>query len=112
MIISGLRYQINTLISNRDDRCTREGKLVDKSIYSNISMSRGLDNYLVDRAERMRKEIGGLESVDEHVAVLGGVSDRDGEIILLYALAHPKNGAAEFNRMYIACVRAVLPTLP
>ncbi len=46
------------------------------------------------------------------MAVLGGVSDRDGEIILLYALAHPKNGAAEFNRMYIACVRAVLPTLP
>src|SRR6266702_1646046 len=61
MTISGLRYQINTLISNRDDRCTREGKLVDKSTYSNISMSRGLDNYL-DRAERTTKEIGGLKS--------------------------------------------------
>src|SRR5437773_8123426 len=61
MIISGLWYQTNTLISNRDDRCTRDGKLVDKSTYSNISMSRGLDNYL-DGTERMRKEIGGLES--------------------------------------------------
>ena len=46
------------------------------------------------------------------MAVLGGVSDRDGEIILLDALAHSNNGAAEFNRMHKACVRAVLPTLP
>ena len=76
--------------------------LVDKSTYSNVSMSRGLDNYLVDRAKRQGKEIGGLESVDEHVAVLGRLSDRDGEIILLDALAHPKNGAAEFNRMHKA----------
>jgi len=47
----------------------------------------------------MRREIGGLESVDEHVAVLGGLSDRDGEIILRDALTGPKNGAVEFNRM-------------
>ena len=46
------------------------------------------------------------------MAALGGVWDRDGEIILLDALAHPENGAAEFNRMHKACVRAVLPTLP
>src|SRR6266487_921480 len=38
--------------------------LVDKSTYSNVSMSRGLDNYLVDCAKRTGKEIGGLESVD------------------------------------------------
>src|SRR2546426_10184726 len=68
--------------------------LVDKSTYSNVSMSRGLDNYLVDCAKRRGKEIGGLESVDEHVAVLGGLSDRDGESLLIDALAHPKNGAA------------------
>jgi alpha-acetolactate decarboxylase len=34
------------------------------------------------------------------MAVLGDLSDRDGEIILLDGLAHPKNGAAEFNRMH------------
>src|SRR5438128_11183776 len=79
--------------------------LVDKSSYSNVSMSRGLDNYLVDRAKRMGKEIGGLESVDEHVAVLGGLSDRDGESLLIDALAHPKNGAAEFNRMHKAWLK-------
>ena len=36
------------------------------------------------------------------MAVLGDLSDRDGEIILLDALAHSKNGAAEFNRMHKA----------
>jgi uncharacterized protein len=76
--------------------------LVDRSTYTNVSTSHGLDNYFVERAKRMRKEIGGLESVDEHVAVLGGLSDRDGEIILRDALTPHKNGAAEFSRMRTA----------
>ena len=63
------------------------------------SPAHGLDNYLVDRAKGMGKEIGGLETVDEHVAVLGGLSDRDSEIILRDALTQPKNGAAEFKKM-------------
>jgi uncharacterized protein YbaP (TraB family) len=73
--------------------------LVDKSAYSNVSASPGLDDYFVERAARMGKEIGGLESVDEHVAVLGGLSDRDGEIMLRDALTPHSNGEAEFNRM-------------
>jgi uncharacterized protein len=73
--------------------------LVDKNSNNRVSTVHGLDNYFVDQARRMGKEIGGLESVDEHVAVLGGLSDRDGEIILRGALAGPKNGPAEFDRM-------------
>jgi hypothetical protein len=73
--------------------------LVDRSAYSNVSTSHGLDNYFVERAKQLRKEIGGLESVDEHVAVLGGLSDRDSEIILRDALTPHKNGTAEFARM-------------
>src|SRR3989441_2535071 len=76
--------------------------LVDARNSSNMSTSHGLDNYLVSRARKMGKEIGGLESVDEHVAVLGGLSDRDGETILIDALTHPKNDADEFNRMHKA----------
>src|SRR5205085_7079175 len=49
--------------------------------YSKSSASHGLDNYFVDHAKMTRKEIGGLESVDEHVAVLGGLSDRDSEFM-------------------------------
>jgi uncharacterized protein len=73
--------------------------LVDGNSNTKVSTVHGLDNYFVDRASQMRREIGGLESVDEHVAVLGGLSDRDGETILRNALTQPKNGAAEFNRM-------------
>jgi uncharacterized protein len=73
--------------------------LVEKNSNAKVSTARGLDNYFVDRAQQMRKEIGGLESVDEHVAVLGGLSDRDGETILRNALTQPKNGPTELNRM-------------
>jgi uncharacterized protein YbaP (TraB family) len=74
--------------------------LVDKSSYSNdVSASPGLDDYFLARGQKMGKEIGGLESVDEHVAVIGGMSDRDGEIMLRDALVPHKNSEAEFNRM-------------
>jgi hypothetical protein len=49
---------------------------------------------------RWEKRIGGLESVDQHVAVLGGLSDRDSEILLRGALAGvPNTGPAEVDRM-------------
>jgi uncharacterized protein YbaP (TraB family) len=73
--------------------------------YSKSSASHGLDNYFVDRAKTVGKEIGGLESVDEHVAVMGGLSDRDGEFMLREALTQPKDGAREFSRMYKAWCR-------
>jgi uncharacterized protein YbaP (TraB family) len=73
--------------------------LVDTSAYSNVSASPGLDDYFVDHATRMGKEIDGLESVDEHVAILGELSDRDGEIMLRDALTPRKNSEAKFNRM-------------
>src|SRR5438046_3785399 len=70
--------------------------------YSKSSASHGLDNYFVDHAKMTRKEIAGLESVDEHVAVLGGLSDRDGEFMLRDALSQPQDGAKEFSKMYKA----------
>ena len=70
--------------------------------YSKSSATHGLDNYFVDHAKIAGKEIGGLESVDEHVAVLGGLSDREGEFMLRDALTQPGDGAKEFSRMYKA----------
>jgi uncharacterized protein YbaP (TraB family) len=70
--------------------------------YSKSSASHGLDNYFVDHAKMAGKEIAGLESVDEHVAVLGGLSDRDGEFMLRDALTQSEDGAKEFSRMYKA----------
>jgi uncharacterized protein YbaP (TraB family) len=76
--------------------------LVVPATYSETSAARGLDNYFVERARRGGKEIGGLESVDEHVAVMSGLSDRESEFMLWDALTRPKEGAKEFNRMHKA----------
>ena len=76
--------------------------LAAPAAYSKTSASHGLDNYFVDNAMRMGKEIGGLESVSEHVAVMGGLSDREGEFMLQDALTQPNDGATEYSRMYKA----------
>jgi uncharacterized protein YbaP (TraB family) len=76
--------------------------IVGPATYSKTSLSHGLDNYFVDRATRQKKEIAGLESVDEHVAVMGGLSDRDSEFILRDTLDEPKNAEKEFSRMHKA----------
>jgi uncharacterized protein len=76
--------------------------LAAPAAYSKTWASHGLDNYFVDHAIRTGKEIGGLESVDEHVAVMGGLSDREGEFMLQDALSQPKNAEKEFRRMYKA----------
>jgi uncharacterized protein len=70
--------------------------------YSKASASHGLDNYFVDHAIKFRKEIGGLESVNEHVAVMGGLSDQDSEFMLQDALSQPDNANKESGRMYKA----------
>jgi uncharacterized protein len=76
--------------------------LVGPATYTKSSLSHGLDNYFVDRAAKERKEIAGLESVDEHVAVMGGLSDRDSEFILRDALDEPRNAEKEFSKMHKA----------
>jgi uncharacterized protein YbaP (TraB family) len=70
--------------------------------YSKASASHGLDNYFVDHAVQWGKEISGLESVNEHVAVMGGLSDRDSEFLLQDALTQTDNTDKESGRMYKA----------
>jgi len=76
--------------------------LAGPASYSKASPSHGLDNYFVDHAIQSGKEIAGLESVKEHVAVMGGLSDRDSEFMLQDALSQPDNIDRESGRMYKA----------
>jgi hypothetical protein len=117
-LLSWLRQNITTV--KPDDRRARRARdrnfdsefgfkpwwiaqhLVGPATYSKSSLSHGLDNYFVDRATKAKKEIAGLESVDEHVAVMGGLSDRDSEFILRDALDEPRNAEKEFSRMHKA----------
>jgi uncharacterized protein YbaP (TraB family) len=73
--------------------------LVGPATYTRDSAACGLDNYFLKRAKKSGKQIGGLESVDEHVAVMGGLSDRDSEFILRDALARRASAARELQRM-------------
>lgn len=66
--------------------------------YTGISYKHGVDNYMADKARRVGKEIGGLESVSDHVAVLGGLSDMDGQILLLDTIVYGHEDAANVNR--------------
>ena len=85
--------------------------LVDTRNSSNMSTSHGLDDYLVARARKMGQEIDGLESVDEHVAVLGGLPDRDSEFLLRDALNQSKSDGGEFTRMRSAWRKGDTATL-
>jgi uncharacterized protein YbaP (TraB family) len=67
--------------------------------YTSISYKYGVDNYLAKKARQAGKEIGGLESVDAHVAVLGGLSDSDGQIVLLDTIVYSQQDAAGFGRI-------------
>jgi uncharacterized protein YbaP (TraB family) len=73
-----------------------------KSSTNNSSTARGLDNYFVDHATITGKEIAGLESVAEHVAVMGGLSDREGEFMLRDALTQHSDDAKDLSRMHKA----------
>jgi hypothetical protein len=120
-LLTWLRQNITAIIP--DDRRARRGQngnfdselnykpwwiaqhLVGPVTYSKSSLTHGLDNYFVDHAIRTKKEIAGLESVDEHVAVMGGLSDRDSEFILRDALEQPDNAEKEFSRMHKAWLK-------
>src|SRR5260370_1718417 len=56
--------------------------LVDTRNSSHMSTSHGLDDYLVARARKIAHDVNGLESVDEHVAVVCRLADRDSGILV------------------------------
>ena len=67
--------------------------------YSDVAAENGIDAWFEQRGRKTGKELGGLETVDEHIAVLGNLSDRDGEILLLDTLVYMDTAANEFHRI-------------
>ena len=62
------------------------------------SSGQSMDTYLTARAQRAGKEVGGLETVDEHVAFWREMLERDGENLLLYALTRKKSVSLLFDK--------------
>lgn len=57
-----------------------------------------VDSYLSRQAQRAGKEVGGLETVDEHVAFWREMLERDGENFLLYTLTRKKTVGRLFDK--------------
>lgn len=64
----------------------------------NISGQLGVDHTLETRARKAGKRVSGLVPLEEHVATFGGLSDRDGEILLLLGFIQLNTQGAEFTR--------------
>ena len=65
--------------------------------YSDISDGLGVDNYIGYQARRMGKGRAGLETAEQHVDVLRGMSDIDAELILLDSLVRGDKRRDDFN---------------
>lgn len=73
--------------------------------YSNVAGQYGLDNYLAYQCRRLGKATGGLETVDEHVAVMAEMTDLDGEIILLDEITQGDKRRETYNGLVAAWKR-------
>lgn len=56
--------------------------------YSDVFSDLGVDNYFAYEGHRKGKELGALETDDEHVEVLHGMDDIESELLLLDAIVH------------------------
>lgn len=86
-------------------------RFFDVRSYTDASDKDGIDAYIEGRARSAGKEIGGLETVDEHVAVLGKLSDRDGEILLLDTIVYIDTARNEYYRTLAAWRRGDIDKL-
>lgn len=79
--------------------------------YNDVFSEHGVDNHLAYQARRLGKETGGLETDQEHVDVLRGMSNIDSEIILLDAIIRGDKRRDDFNQTRTAWRRGDVAAL-
>jgi uncharacterized protein YbaP (TraB family) len=65
---------------------------------SGLSSELGIEDYLIRRARANRKPVSGLESFEEHVQVLSGLSDRQAEAVILLTFIPQQGGESVMKR--------------
>lgn len=70
--------------------------------YNDVFSKNGVDNYLAFQARRLGKETKALETAEEHVAVLAGMSDTESELLLLDAIVRGDKRRDDYNQMRAA----------
>jgi uncharacterized protein YbaP (TraB family) len=73
-------------------------ELWSKRGYAAAIGTHAVDDYLSYQAQRLRKEIGGLETVDEHIAFWKSMWERDGETLLLVTMVRGEQIAILFDK--------------
>lgn len=70
-----------------------------------------METRIVSQAQRAGKEVGGLETIDEHVAFWREMLERDSENLLVYTLARDEKVTALFSRTRAAWMRGDVAAL-
>ena len=65
-------------------------------LFHSVSGYKGVESYVMKKAGGF-SEIGGLETVDEHIAVLATMSDIEGEVMLLQTMVYADTGMTRFS---------------
>jgi uncharacterized protein YbaP (TraB family) len=66
--------------------------------YERLSGAWGIDEHIANEALRSGKQVGGVETIDEHVRVFADMQDIEGEVYLLQTLVHADEGPAQFRQ--------------
>jgi uncharacterized protein YbaP (TraB family) len=70
--------------------------------YNDVFDEHGVDNHLAYQARRLGKQTGGLETDQQHIDVLRGMSDIDSELILLDTMVRGDKRRDDFNKVRAA----------
>ena len=79
--------------------------------YNDVFSEHGVDNYLAYQATRMGKQTGGLETDQEHIEVLRGMSDIDAELDLFDAMVRGDKRRDDFDTVRAAWKRGDCDTI-
>ena len=76
--------------------------LLDYPVHMRLSGAYGVDNYVEKKARARNCSLRGLESLDAHIAVFGGMSDIESEAYLLQAIVYADHRESEMRDMIAA----------
>ena len=70
--------------------------------YNDFRSQYGVDNYFAHEGKRTGKELGAVETDEEHVDVMRGMNDIESELILLDAIAFRDKAKGDLNQTHAA----------
>jgi uncharacterized protein YbaP (TraB family) len=76
-----------------------------------VTQSHGVESYLQAKVGKTGKRMSGLVSLDQHIAVFGGMSDAENEMFLLLQFLHLDTHRAEYTRTVAAWRRGDAPAI-